>query len=201
MDHAGWLLNNIHEPSPFLPADIAKLDRERQDAAGKLDAAVKSSILEFVREGKGVAGIHAATAAFGGWPEYLEMIGGVYAGHIEEDVTIRLDDPGHPVNAAFDGKPFAIRDEVYIFGGPFSRKGVRVLASLDLERMKDPGKRADKDYAVSWVRAYGKGRVFYTTLGHAPETYWNPVFLRHLLAGVQFAIGDLPGETAPGSEP
>ena len=63
--------------------------------------------------------------------------------------------------------------------------------------MEDPHKRPDEDYAVSWVRAYGKGRVFYTTLGHDSATYWNPVCLKHLLAGVQFAIGDLEGETAP----
>jgi type 1 glutamine amidotransferase len=57
--------------------------------------------------------------------------------------------------------------------------------------MEDPQKRQDKDYAVSWVRTYGKGRVFYTTLGHDATTYWNMVFLQHLLAGIQYAIGDL----------
>lgn len=71
------------------------------------------------------------------------------------------------------------------------------ILSLDLSRMEDSQKRPDKDYAVSWVRAYVKGRVFYTTLGHDATTYWNPVFLKHLLAGVQFAIGDLEGERAP----
>ena len=48
------------------------------------------------------------------------------------------------------------------------------------------------DYAASWINQYGKGRVFYTTLGRAAETYWNPLFLRHVLAGIQFAINDLP---------
>jgi type 1 glutamine amidotransferase len=57
--------------------------------------------------------------------------------------------------------------------------------------MEDPQKRPDKEYAISWIRDYGKGRVFYTTLGHDAATYWNPVFLQHLLAGVQFSIGDL----------
>ena len=61
----------------------------------------------------------------------------------------------------------------------------------ELKQMTDPGKRPDKDYAVSWVRQYDQGRVFYTTLGHAAETYWNPLFLEHLLAGIQYAIGDL----------
>jgi len=194
------VLNNIHEPDPFLPADFAKLDAEQQAAARQFDQAVKQSILEYVRSGKGLVGIHAATAALQGWREYGSVIGGFYAGHILQDVTIKLDDPAHPVNACFQGGPFTVKDEVYIFGEPYSRRNVRVLASLDLGRMADPQKRPDKDYAVSWVRAEGQGRVFYTALGHEPDVYWNPQFLRHLLAGVQFALGDLEGETAPSSK-
>ncbi len=71
------------------------------------------------------------------------------------------------------------------------------MLSLDLGKTKDPEKRPDKDYAVSWVRPYGQGRVFYCSLGHAAAPYCNPVVLRHYLAGIQFAIGDLPAEAAP----
>jgi type 1 glutamine amidotransferase len=191
------VLNNIHEPEPFLPADLAKLDPQQQAAARKFDQAVKESILEYVRSGKGVVGIHAATAAFQKWPQGGELIGGYYSGHILQEVPIKLDDPSHPVNACFEGKPFQITDEIYIFREPYARSKLRVIASLDLDQMADPGKRPDKDYAVSWVRAYDKGRVFYTTLGHVPEVYWDPLFLRHLLAGIQFATGDLEGPTAP----
>jgi type 1 glutamine amidotransferase len=185
------VMNNIHEREPFLPEDFAQLNGEQKAAAKKIDKAVKQSILEYVRSGKGIVGIHAATAALQNWPEYGDMIGGYYAGHILQQVVIRPEDPKHPVNVCFGGKPFTIRDEIYIFREPYSRKKVHVIASLDLSRMEDPQKRTDKDYAISWVRAYDKGRVFYTTLGHEPATYWNPVFLKHLLAGVQFAIGDL----------
>jgi len=185
------VMNNIHEHEPFLPDDFARLKGEQKAAAKKFDKAVKQSILEYVRSGKGVVGIHAATAACQSWPEYGDMMGAYYGGHIHQEVVIRHEDPKHPVNACFGGKPFTITDEIYIFREPYSRTKVRVIASLDLSRMEDPQKRPDKDYAVSWVRAYGKGRVFYTTLGHEPATYWNPVFLQHLLAGVQYAIGDL----------
>ncbi len=185
------VMNNIHEREPFLPDDFAQLRGEQKATAQKFDKAVKQSILEYVRSGKGVVGIHAATAAFGNWPEYGDMMGGYYAGHIHQEVVIRPEDPKHPVNACFGGKPFTITDEIYICREPYSRKKVHVIASLDLSRMEDPQKRPDKDYAVSWVQTYGKGRVFYTTLGHDAATYWNPVFLQHLLAGVQYAIGDL----------
>ena len=193
------VMNNIHEREPFLPDDLNKLPREQQEAARKFDRAIKKSILEFVAGGKGVVGIHAATAACQKWREYGEMMGGCYGGHIMQDVAIKLEDPKHPVNACFEGKTWRIRDEVYIFREPYSRRKLRVLLSLDMSEMKDPGKRPDADYAVSWVRRHGKGRVFYCALGHCPATYWEPLFLRHLLAGVQFAIGDLAAETAPSS--
>ncbi len=194
------VMNNIHERNPFLPDNAGSLRGEKKAAALKFDTAVKESILEYVRSGKGIVGIHAATAACQNWPAYGEMIGAYYGGHIYQDVAIKVEDPAHAVNGCFQGKPFRIKDEIYISREPYSRTKLRILLSLDLERMPDPGKRKDKDYAVSWVRQYGTGRVFYTTLGHATETYWNPLFLRHVLAGVQFAIGDVAGETAPSGE-
>lgn len=204
------VLNNLHEPEPFLPPGFAQLDDERKTAARAFDAAVKKSILDYAAgkdannrdvPGRGIVGIHAATAALGAWKEYGHMIGGFYSGHIgPAEVAIRVEDPQHPINAPFEGKPFKINDEIYFFQEPYyTRTALRILLTLDLERMKDPGKRPDKDYAVSWVRDYGpgKGRIFYTTLGHNLETYWHPQFLRHLLAGIQFATGDLPADAAP----
>jgi type 1 glutamine amidotransferase len=214
------VLNNIHEADPFLPDDFAKLDDERKAAAKKFDEAVKKSILEFVKggvepgskkdiPGRGLVGTHAATCALQRWPEYLDMFGGTFGGYILQDLVIKADDPAHPVNACFENKPFRINDEIYIFTEPYSRKNLRILLSLDMAQTKFPDRiqlpranldagRPDKDHAISWVRPYGTGRVFYTVLGHQPETHWNPVFLKHLLAGIQFALGDLPGESAPG---
>ena len=191
------LMNNVHEPDPFLPKDLAGRPAAEQESLKKRNEAIRQGILEFVRGGKGIAGIHAATAAFSTWPEYGRMMGGYYGAHIAQEVAVKLDEPNHPLCAAFGGKGFKINDEIYIFREPYSRRDLRVLLSLDLGRMPDPGKRPDKDYAISWVRAYGKGRVFYCSLGHAAATYWNPPVLRHMLAGIQFALGDLKAEAGP----
>lgn len=188
------VMNNIHESNPFLPDDFAKRTQLGKEAAQKFDQAVKQSVLEFVSSGRGIVGTHAATAALRNWPEYGQMMGGYYGGHILQDVVIKPELPDHPVNACFQGKPWKIHDEIYLFSEPYSRDRLQVLLSLDLDQMTDPGKRPDKDYAVSWVRRHGKGRVFYTTVGHCEQTHLDLLFLRHLLAGIQYAIGDLSAD-------
>jgi len=173
------------------------------------EAALERSLLEFIRGGGGFVGIHAATDTLKDWPEYLEMIGGVFAGHpwtADKTVAIKLDEPSHPLNAAFGGKGFTVKDEIYQIKGPYSRDKLRVLLSLDVADGKErvsgiPGSRADHDYAVSWIRRYGRGRVFYCSLGHNPEIYWNRAILGHYLAGIQFALGDLEADARPSSRP
>ena len=57
--------------------------------------------------------------------------------------------------------------------------------------------RDDNDYPVAWIRQHGKGRVFYTTLGHNPDLFWEPRMLAMFLAGTQYALGDLRGRCDP----
>jgi len=112
------VMNNIHEREPFLPDDFAQRTQEQKTAARKFDETVKQSILDYVRSGKGIVGIHAATAALQNWPEYGKMIGGYYGGHIHQEVVIKPEDPKHPVNACFGGKSFTIRPCLLYNAGP-----------------------------------------------------------------------------------
>ena len=201
-------LNNLHDRQPFLPLDWKSLPRDRLAEAQQTDKAIKQSILKFVMEdGKGVAGVHGAIAALRDWPEFGELMGAFHGGHWAGPQVLKLDDPHHPVNACFGGKSFRISDECYVPGPPYSRRNVHVLLSLDLAETPDPAEKADwlkramkgrpRDYAISWVKRHGRGRAFYCSLGHSPRTYTNPLFLRHVLAGIQFVIGDLPGDATP----
>jgi type 1 glutamine amidotransferase len=120
-----------------------------------------------------------------------------------ENVTIKLEDPDHPLNAAFQGKGFEITDEIYQFTGPHSRHVLRILLRVDETRTdmkKNKMDRPDNDFAVSWLRSFGKGRVFYCSLGHGHHVFWNPSVLRHYLDGIQFALGDLPADTTPSAQ-
>lgn len=179
--------------------DLAKYDKAIKafEASGKPDTAkLRESFLSWVKGGGAVFGIHAATDCSYSWKEYGEMMGGWFSGHPwNELVTIRNDDPTNPINAVFGGKGFEIADEIYIFNrGIYSRDKQRVLLSIDPASPKiEKGKRADKDYAVSWIKTYGKGRVFYCSLGHRNSILSVPAVLAHYLAGMQWAMGDLQG--------
>jgi len=57
--------------------------------------------------------------------------------------------------------------------------------------------RKDGDFAMGWIKSYGKGRVFYNALGHDHDLFWNPMVLQHWLDGLQFVLGDLKADTKP----
>jgi len=106
----------------------------------------------------------------------------------------------------FHGQEFEITDETYTFAqDSFSRKNVHVLTSLDYTKMSDAEKhqeaaadaRTDGDYALSYIRPEGKGRMFYEALGHADSVYAITPMLEHVRAGIQYALGDLKADDSP----
>jgi type 1 glutamine amidotransferase len=151
----------------------------------------KSALLDFIRSGKGFVGIHSATDTFYKWPEYGELLGGYFDQHPwHQEVVVNVEDQRHPATHHF-GKSFRITDEIYQFKN-FSRSRVRVLLSLDANSVdlnKPAVHRTDKDFALAWWRNYGKGRVFYTALGHRPEVWQDERFQQHLLGAVRWAMG------------
>lgn len=166
------------------------------------DPALRQSLLDFVKGGKGLVGLHGATDAFyEKWPEYGEMMGGYFAGHPFRKISVKIDDPASPLTAMFDGQGFAFSDEIYTFHGPYSREKLRILLSIDWENSGlSGGNRKDNDYALSWIRTYGEGRTFYCAFGHDHNVFWNPTILKHLLAGTQFALGDLKADATPSAK-
>ena len=143
----------------------------------------------------------------GTWPEFNTMIGGFFKFHWNDgqEIYVKVDEPDHPLNAAFKGKPqLLVVDETYTFGrDTYSRKNLRVLTSVDYAKMsaedkaKEQFPRADGDYALSWIRREGKGRVFYEAHGHNEKIYAIRPILEHVLAGVQYALGDLAADDSP----
>ncbi|MFC1635695.1 ThuA domain-containing protein [Planctomycetota bacterium] len=163
------------------------------------------ALMDFVKSGKGIVGVHAATDNFYDWPEAMEMMGGKFTGHPWTSGgtwAFKIDDPDHPLMAAFKGRGFKISDEIYRTDAPlYSRSKQRVLMSLD---MSDPTTRnakgvkpSDADTGITWIKTWGKGRMFYCSLGHNDPIFWNPTILQHYLDGIQFALGDYKVDTTP----
>jgi len=167
---------------------------------------LRASFQAFIHNGGGLIANHAVTVTSQDWPEFGEILGARGASHrdADEKVIIKLDDPDSPLNAAFAGRSFEFTDEVFRFMDPYSREKVHVLLSIDVDKTDmNQGRprgncfREDKDYAISWIHQYGRGRVFYCSLGHNPYVFWDPMMLEHFLAGIQFALGDLEADTTP----
>ncbi|MGD0499465.1 MAG: ThuA domain-containing protein [Bryobacteraceae bacterium] len=187
------------------PNDKAATDLRRQ------------ALLDFVKGGKGLAGIHAATDSYhgggsdkptGAWPEFNLMIGGFFKFHwgYPTLIPVKVDDPQSPLTVMFPARGFYMMDETYTFAqDSFSRKRVHVLTSINYARMsaedkaKEPAvtKRTDGDYALSYIQRVGDGRVFYEGHGHDEKVYFLRPFVEHMLAGIQYALGDLKADDSP----
>jgi hypothetical protein len=157
----------------------------------------------------GRAGAPSAPGGSPLWPEFNKIIGGYFKFHWVDPqlITVKIDDPNSPLTAMFHGQEFEIRDETYTYNQEsFSRQNVHVLTSIDYGKMtaedkaKETNPRSDHDYALSWIRREGSGRVFYEAHGHHERVYGMKPMLEHVLAGIQYAVGDLKADDTPSAK-
>ncbi len=167
-----------------------------------LDDQQKKDLLSFVHDdGKGFVGVHAALDANYQWPEYAEMIGGWFDEHPwgTFDAPILLEDAKFPATQHFP-RSFVKHDEIYQ-AKQWSRDAVNVLMRLDEKKLKYEGNprihRADRDFAVAWSKMYGKGRVFYSTLGHTIEAWSDPDIQKMYFEAIKWTLGMTDGSTNP----
>ncbi len=165
-----------------------------------MDEEQKASFQSFIKDdGKGFIGAHSATDTLYHWPAYGEMIGGYFNEHPwNKEVTIKLEDRTFPATSHFPPY-FQIADEIYQFKD-WSRDKVRVLMSLDTTGLDLADKRVhrtDKDFAVTWVKNYGKGRVFYSSIGHRNEVWDRKDIQTMWVEAIKWAMGITPGDTTP----
>lgn len=167
----------------------------------EMDPQQKSDFLSFVHDdGKGFIGVHSATITFTSWPEYGEMIGGYFDEHPwgTFDAPILVEDPVFPGMQAFPPS-FVLRDEIYQMKD-YSRDNLRVLMRLDPTKLDLKNKnvhRTDGDFAVTWAKNYGKGRVFYSTLGHVPANWDDPRIQQMYTEAIQWALGLVTADATP----
>ena len=230
-----WMTTITYDAAAITPENLKQYDAIFLDSTTSEfldepnDQAVtqmrRQALLDFVKGGKGLAGIHAATDSYhtsgrptapggpptelkGTWPEFNEMIGGFFKFHWSYPtlIPVKIDDPNSPLTSMFPARGYEIVDETYTFAqDSFSRKRVHVLTSINYTKMsaedkaKEPTatKRTDGDYALSYIQHVGNGRVFYEAHGHDEKIYFSRPFVTHMLAGIQYALGDLKADDSP----
>lgn len=159
-----------------------------------------TAIQDWVRSGEGgFVGLHSATDT--AWPyegpreSYTAFINGKFAGHPwTQGTPIRFatHDPSHPTVAMW-GPVTDYAEEIYQYSD-YDPARVRVLQSLDMA-----GSSLKRPYAVpiTWVRQIGKGRLFYTNLGHTPSTWDDPRYRTQIVEGIKWAAGRTAGSATP----
>ena len=179
------------------------------NTTGDLPIPDVDGFLKWIESGKGFLGMHSATDTFRGHKPlhpYTVMINGEFLTHREQAAVEAFNgDPTFPSNRHLGGS-FKVFDEIYILSG-YQRKAVKALLDLD----QHPNTRMPGHYPISWARFYGKGRVWYTSLGHR-EDVWDAdpemkgrkndvavsqAYQKHILGGIRWALGLEAGDATP----
>ena len=203
----------------FTPEYLAQFDGLMMMTNGNppFSEAQKRSMVDFVRNGKALIGAHCATVTFYDYTPYGEMLGAYYRRSMRQGAiaVLKVEDPSHPATRMLGGSTWPVVDEFYHFAKEpwdparptdnvsspgnfripmgFTRDRVHVLLSIDTERTNIgnlPEVTRGGDYPQAWDRTFGKGRVFYTALGHRADIWSNdPVFRAHVTGGIRWALG------------
>ncbi len=164
-------------------------DKEREKMAARLE----KNLIGFVKRGGGLMVMHGAIVMQNNSQEFSNMVGGSFDYHpVQQEVRAELVEPGHPLLAGFNGQPFVHMDEPYIFKNAYFDYNFRPLLSMDasaLHSLKEEIK--DPLIYISWIKRYGKGRVFYVSPSHNAQSFEDPRLLKYYLDGLQYVTGDL----------
>jgi uncharacterized protein len=193
--------------------DVAKdFTRERLDrtdvvlfyTTGTLPIA--SPVLDYFLEtwlkepGHGFFGVHCAADTFKDHRPYWDMLGGTFDGHgawghAGPPFTVTVHEPDHPACKPW-GTEFEMKDEVYVYRN-WNPRNVRVLMSVNMAKTNP---RMARHMPMAWCRDFGKGRVFYLTLGHEEKTWKDKRYQESLLGAIRWIAGSASGESKPNPE-
>ena len=168
------------------------------NTTGDLPLPDNQAFLDWIKSGKGFVGMHSATDTFPGFPGYTEMIGGHFKTHAAQLEVQPINQDLECPACAHLGRDWKVFDEIYQLKD-FDPAKVHGLLTLDKKPdVKDP---SPGEYPIAWCKEYGKGRVFYTSLGHR-EDVWDPTwpdrknskevaeaYQKHILVGIKWALG------------
>ena len=184
----------------YTTGDLTKPDSG--DKTPPMPAAGKEALLKFIEDGKGFVGFHCATDTFGQHAgagnddkadPYIKMIGAEFDGHGgQQKSKIRAVGGFEPLK---DTSDFELEEEWYVFRN--IAPDMQVLLVQETQSMQEDMYKTRKPYPETWARQQGKGRVFYTSMGHREDVWTNPVFHKVVLGGLNWAAGNVQAEVKP----
>lgn len=192
----GWSLTVTDRGGAMTPGFLRQFDAViwNNVSGDVLTLSQRAAFQAFVENGGGFVGFHGS----GGDPEtfwdwYVDtLVGARFKGHPMnpqfQPARIVIEDAMHPVVAGL-GAGWTMSDEWYSFRNNPRSGGARVLATLD-EKTYAPGDLAmGEDHPIAWTRCVGRGRSFYSAIGHRPEAYADASHLRLLEQAIEWAAG------------
>lgn len=151
-----------------------------------LDQEQQAAFERYIRAGHGFLGIHSATDTEYEWPWYGKLVGAYFKSHPPTTRgKLKVTDPAHPATKALP-REFVRKDEWYDFKRAPGPKDVRILVTIDETSY---GHGENKNHPVSWCHEFDGGRAFYTLMGHTPESFSDPIVLKHLAGGIRYVLG------------
>ncbi|MEX2601874.1 MAG: ThuA domain-containing protein [Balneolaceae bacterium] len=160
-------------------------------------AAQREALQEYIQNGGGFLGIHSASGSERSWPWFSQLLGGNFVRHApQQDFTVNVLDQSHPSTSFLPDRWEIESDECYFMDELNPR--IRVLLSADLSTVSDegrdefPGTLFGEEFPLAWYQTFDGGRQWYTSLGHRPEQYEDPLFLRHILGGLRWVVSGSP---------
>lgn len=196
------VLNNTcsKRPDRNLFLDALREDTQWDEDKMKTKATeLEHNLIEYVRKGGGLMVVHGGIVMQNNSKLFSNLVGGSFDYHPpQQEVTLKPVDPEHPLMKAFGGKPFVHIDEPYLFNGAYSKKNFRPLLYMDTDELSNKPRPIDEKIKyVSWIKRFGKGRVFYVSPSHNAQSFEDPRLLKFYLDGIQYVLGDFSCDDSP----
>jgi type 1 glutamine amidotransferase/predicted dehydrogenase len=149
------------------------------------DSEQEAALQRYIWSGGGFVGVHAASGVERNWLWFSQLLGGTFVWHTKQQhAIVKVIDKKHPSTKHMP-KRWKHWDEWYYFGKP--NPNLHVVAALDTTTFKSD--RHTQDYPFSWYQEFEGGRSFYTAGGHNIADFSDQIFLKHILGGINYAIG------------
>lgn len=196
------VLNNNCSVGPRRNQILDMLDEDKnlaEDQKIKKAAELENNLIEYVKKGGGLMVVHGAIVMQNNSMTFSKMVGGSFDYHPpQQEITLELSEPGHPLTKAFEGKSFVHIDEPYLFNKAYTDKNFRPLLQMDTDKLTNKTKPIDEKIKyVSWIKRFEKGRVFYVSPSHNAQSFEDARLLKFYLNGAQYVLGDLECDDSP----